>query len=243
MYLFSNFGIASGNTVTASSELTNNYMENNSQRQDHWAITPVVYTLTGYIGEVIYKPASNWSSWLEENVTNYLEPLSIISPTVSGYVQSAMNVVHQIEANYQKFSKYAENIVKSVNSIFGKNNMPLFANNAHQVFVALKALRDNRVLVDVYTPYGTFKQMAMTAITMSEDEKSKYKWSISVTLQEYREVETYTRLASDDEIKKLVQSEMLSQQASVEQNNGIASFIKTDGNKSLLKSVVQAFKG
>lgn len=233
MYLFSNFGISGGNTITASSELTNNYVENNSQRQDHWAIHPLTYTLTGYIGEVVYKPASKWSNWLEDKVTNYLEPLSIISPTVSNYVGTAMNTVHQIEANYQKYSKYAENIMNSIDNMAGK--APIVQSNVHKIFTTLKVLRDSRTLVDVYTPYGTFKDMAMVNISMSEDEKSKYKSKITVTLQEYKSVESYVALATDNEIKQLVKSEVVSQQSQEEKNNGIANLAEDAGKKSLSK--------
>lgn len=222
LYLFSNFGISGGNTITASSELSNNYMENNSQRQDHWAITPIAYTLTGYVGEVIYRPASNWSNWLGDNVMNYLLPLSVISPVVSGYVQSAMNIVHQLEANYQRYSKYAENFIRNFQ---GNGNVK--EGNQYIIFQNLLKLRDQRILVDVYTPYGVLKDMAMTTISMSEDEKSKYKYSINITLQEYKEISTYTREATEQEKNKLIQSEVLSQQASSEKNNGIATSSKT----------------
>lgn len=232
MYLFSNFGVAGGNTITARSDITSDYVENNTQRQDHWGIQPITYNLTGYIGEVVYKPANTFTNFVQEKVTNYLEPLEIISPTVSSYVQTAMNTVHQIEANYQKFSKYAENIITSFNNILGRNQGAMYNSNAHMVFSALTALRDNRILVDIYTPYGTYKNMAMTLISISEDEKSKYRWSINVQLQEYREFETWTRMASEGETKKLVQSEQLEKQASEEKNIGIAN---TQNNDSILK--------
>ena len=225
IYLFSNFGISGGNTVTASSEITNNYVENNSQIQDHWGITPITYTLTGYIGELIYKPANTWTSFIENKIGNFLAPITMISPVVSSYVQAAMNTVHQIEANYQKFSKYAENVLKNIDAIKGKNTVEI--SNAQRIYENLIALRNRRILVDVYTPFGEFKNMAMTNIQMKEEENSKYKCSISVTLQEYRDVETYIRQASDDEIKKLVRSEQLDEQASDIKNNGIATSNKT----------------
>ena len=219
LYLFSNFGVAGGNTITASSDITNNYVENNTQRQDHWAINPITYTITGYIGQVIYKPSNIVTGFLQDKVLNYLEPLYSISPTVSSYVQTAMNTIHQIEANYQKFSKYAQNIVTAFNSLSGQE-ITTYNSNAHMVFESLNALRNNRCLVDVYTPYGTFKDMAMTNISISEEENSKYKWNITIQLQEYRQIETWVRQASEGELRQLVQSEQLEQQASAEKNNG-----------------------
>lgn len=240
IYLFSNFGISGGNTINSNSEITNNYVENNSQIQDHWAIAPTTYTLTGFIGEVVYKPARNWDNIniAGNNIQNYLAPLSVISPTVSSYVQTAMNTVHQIEANYQKFSNYARNFLNSINALGGVQSTQT---NVYTIYQELIKLRNARVLVDVYTPYGELKNMAMVSIMMSEDENTKYKSSISITLQEYRDVESYVRLASEGEKKKLVKSEQLAQQTAEEKDNGIASFIKVDGNKSLLKQGVSAF--
>ena len=95
LYLFNNFGISSGDTLTSTSEITSHYTENNYSIQDHWAIPARTYTLNGYIGELIYRPSEEWTNWLQENVTDYLAPLSIISPTVSSYVDSAINLTHQ----------------------------------------------------------------------------------------------------------------------------------------------------
>ena len=97
LYLFNNFGISGGDTLTSTSDITTHYTEDNYAIQDHWAIAPRTYTLNGFIGELIYRPASSWTNWLQDKVMNYLEPLSIISPTVSNYVSSAMNIVHKLK--------------------------------------------------------------------------------------------------------------------------------------------------
>ena len=236
IYLFTNFGISGGDTVTISSDITTHYIEDNSAIQDHWAIQPINYTLTGYVGEVIYQPAEKLTNWLESNVTNYLEPLSIISPTVSSYMSTAMNTVHQIEANYQKYSKYAENLIKSFNAMQGITTEP---SNQYTVCQNLIKLRNNRILVDVFTPFGTFKNMAIANAVMTQDEKSKYKSSLQVSLQEYRQVSTITRQATENEVSKLVGSQ---QEAEINTGNAKGENI---GNNSVLYNTLtkgQAYK-
>lgn len=220
MYLFANFGIAGGCTINAPSDITTHYVEDNSAIQDHWALSPVTYTLNGFIGEIIYRPAEQWTNWLQDNVRDYLSPLEVISPTVSSYVQSAMNVTHQLEATYQKYSNYAESIMRTVNNW---TNPSIKASNQYQVYQQLKNLRQNRVLVDIYTPYDTLKSMAITNISMSQDDKSMYKSSITVTLQEYRDVKTLTRKATDKEVASLVKA-----QQAQEVNQGNAKIESTE---------------
>ena len=227
IYLFNNFGISGGNTITANSEVTTHYVENNSAYQDHWAIAPIQYTLTGYVGEVIFRPATDWANWIEDNVTDYLAPLSMISPTVSSYVGTAINVTKQIEENYKRYSKYAENLMRTIGNWQGVSINS--KTNQNNLFENLLTLRDNRMLVDVYTPYKTLKNMAMTSIIMRQADNSKYRSSIEITLQEYREVGTITRKATQDEMAGLAQ-----QQKQEEINHGQAQ-----GQKRELRSTAK----
>lgn len=227
IYLFNNFGVSGGNSITANSSITTHYVENNTAYQDHWAIAPIQYTLTGYIGELIFQPSQNWSNWIEENITDYLAPLSMISPTVSSYVDSAINVTRQIEENYKRYSKYAENLMRTVGnwqgvSVNAKTNQNLLFEN-------LLTLRNNRMLVDVYTPYKTLRNMAMTSIILRQADNSKYRSSIEIGLQEYREVGTITRQASQSEMAGLTQ-----QQRQQEVNHGQAQ-----GQKKELRSTAK----
>lgn len=228
LYLFNNFGISGGDTLTSTSEITTHYTEDNYAIQDHWAIAPRTYTLNGYVGELIYRPASSWTNWLQDKIINYLEPLSIISPTVSGYVSSAMNIVHQVEANYQKYSSYAQNIMRNINSWGGVQSNR--KTNAMEVYQTLEKLKQNRILVSVYTPYDTLDNMAITNITMSGQDNTKYMTNISVTLQEYRTASTIVRNASENEVSSLLKS-----QASDEVNNGQASTKAVDDKTLLYK--------
>lgn len=236
LYLFNNFGISGGDTLTSTSEITTHYTEDNYSIQDHWAIPPRTYTLNGYIGELIYRPSEQWSNWLQENVTDYLAPLSIISPTVSSYVDSAINLTHQIEANYQKFSKYAENIMRSINSLGVGGSISNKDTNAMQVYQTLEKLKQNRILVSVYTPYETLDNMAITNITVNGQENTKYLTNISVTLQEYRTTSTMVRKATSNEVSKLLGS-----QASSEVNNGQAT--TKEVYRSQLKTTLLQFQG
>ena len=231
IYLFSNFGISGANTITANSDITIHYTEDNLARSDHWALPPVTYILTGFIGEVIYRPSETWTNWLQDKVVDYLDPLNIISPTVSGYVSSAMNVVHELEATYQKYSKYAENIIRTVNNWNPKNISTDLTNQA-EIYQDLKLLRENRILVDVYTPYETLKDMAILNISMTEVENSKYKSSITITLQEYRDFATKTRQATKNEVASLAQT-----QQAEEVNKGNAKTKKGELKSLIYKGV------
>ena len=103
-------------------------------------------------------------------------------------------------------------------------------------YQTLEKLKQNRILVSVYTPYETLEDMAITNITVSGQDNTKYMTNISITLQEYRTASTLVRQATKEEVTKLVES-----QASNEVNNGQAT--TKEVYRSQLKTTLLQFQG
>ena len=78
--------------------------------------------------------------------------------------------------------------------------------------------------------------MAITNITVSGQDNTKYMTNISITLQEYRTASTLVRQATKEEVTKLVES-----QASNEVNNGQAT--TKEVYRSQLKTTLLQFQG
>ena len=114
IYLFNNFGYAVSNNIHSTSDITTHYMEDNVARQDHWSIAPEQYTLSGVIGEVVYNKPHLFTDFLQKRVTNYLQPITILSPTINSYTQSAINVVGQIEATLDRYGTIAQDIYQQI---------------------------------------------------------------------------------------------------------------------------------
>lgn len=192
IYIFQKFGVAQAETIKLSSQITTHYMENNVSAQDHWAVAPMTYTMSGLIGEVIYQPPAKWSSYIEERFTDYLAPLGVLSPVFDNYTQRAINMVNQIEASYRRYEQIAKQMLQS----FGK--IPTRESNQEYVISRLRQLRDNRQLVNAYTPYGTFTSLAIQDVSATQNN-SKYQSNLEIQLIEWRNVETKKRKATEED--------------------------------------------
>ena len=192
IYIFQKFGVAQAETIKLSSQITTHYMENNVSAQDHWAVAPMSYTMSGLIGEVIFQPPTKWSSFVEERFTDYLAPLGVLSPVFDNYTQRAINTVKQIEASYRRYEQIAKQMLQSVGKI------PTRESNQEYVIKALRQLRDNRQLVNVYTPFGTYNGLAIQDISATQNN-SKYQSNIEIQFIEWRNVETKRRDATEED--------------------------------------------
>ena len=206
VYIFQKFGIAQADTIKLSSQITTHYMEDNVAAQDHWAITPITYTMSGLIGELIYQPPAAWSSFIEQRFTDYLAPLSVLSPTFDNYTKAAINVVQQIEVSYRRYEQIAKQVMQS----FGK--LPTRSSNQEYLIKALKELRDNRQLVSVYTPFGEYDNLAIQDISATQNN-SKYQANLEIQFIEWRNVSTAARKATKEDMQQFAQI----QKAEVEQ--------------------------
>jgi len=225
IYLFNKFGYATGSSLSFNSDITDHYTEKNFAIQDHWSLAPKFYTLSGFVGEVVYTPPKGWATWVEENITDYLKPLSIISPVLSSYTQTAINTTSSLQSSIQRYGQMAKQIFQGVT---GTNTR----NQSNQQYVAklLEKIRDERLLVTIYTPYGEYENMAIMSVNMRQDAITKYRSSVEVQMKQWRDTETISRSATTDEL-----SSLSAIQKQTEQNNGVATEQKSEFSSTAYK--------
>lgn len=222
--LFQKFGISENSIITTQSDITTNIMEDNSTIQDHWAIMPTEYTATGVIGEVIYNEPTKFSSYVQENVLDYLKPLAVLSPTVSNYMNGAIAITKQVEANYQKYVKTGLDILQA-------NTYKTSNTNQSEVFNKLEELRLGRELVTVWTPFAELENMAIKRVSMRQSSNSKFQSNIEIDFIKWNSIGTQTRYASKEE-----KAEFIEIQKQTEENKGTANlrFTSETGTGQLL---------
>lgn len=198
IYLFSKFGQYQSCSFNAQSDITDHYTEANYHVNDHWALRPEKYTLTGLIGEVIYTPTQGIASGYVQKAKDYLSPLEFIAPTLESYTQSAVNLTKQIEENIVRFENVAKNALKTIGVA-----QELEKSNQYYIVEQLQIMRYNRQLVTVYTPYGEMSDMAIENISGGQ-QNTKYQSTLEVTLKKWNEVGSKTRKATEEEKSELV---------------------------------------
>lgn len=226
IYLFDRFGHVENCTYNISSQITDHYMENNVSRQDHWAIAPDEYILSGYIGEVIYNPPKLWRSQAEKYVTDYLKPLSMLSPTFDNYTQSALNVVQAVETSYRRYEQIAQNIYSNLTGNIKRSN---------QVYIMgiLKNAQIKRQLFSVWTPYKVINDLAIQNISISQGN-SKYKSRLEIKFKQWKSVSSDNTRAATEKEKK---SYLATIQQMQEQDNGVVSTNNVEFSSTAYKMV------
>ena len=228
IFLFERFGQVDANSYRISSQITDHYMEDNVARQDHWSIAPDIYTLSGFIGEIIYQPPKQWQTAIETKAKDYLGGLGALSPVFDNYTQSALNVVQALENSFRRYEQIAKNIYNNIN---GQH-----INRTNQQYVAqiLKACQVNRQLLAIWTPYGTFESMAIQNVSLSQPN-TKYKSRLEIELKEWRNISTETRETTKEEKQAYltrVQKMEVQDSGTAATNEGKISTLKRLGNKA-----------
>jgi hypothetical protein len=179
------FDIPSGESVDQSCDITDHWIETGSFINDHAVIKPVRITLSGFVGNLVYRSPqpgelgyalSNLSSKLTE-VDAYVGPFTDqYTAKAAKTLERASYVANQVDA----ISKRATNILK------------YFAGDGQQInpmqlaYLQLSGLHRSKQVVTVQTPWEYFPKMMIESITSSQDETSNDITSFSVMLKEVR---------------------------------------------------------
>ncbi len=228
--LFKQFGTMKGCSFTLNSDITTHYTEANYHINDHWALQPEQYTLSGLIGEVIYTPPDGTIVKRVQEVKDFLSPLNIIAPTLDNYTQSAANVAKQINDNVKRFETTAKNFLNNIGI-----REKVSTSNQEYICKQLKILMEKRQLVSVYTPYGTLKDMAIVNISFNQDN-TRFQSNVEISLQKWREAGSEIREATEEE-----KSELAKVQNAVNQQGGQAGTSNKDLKESSLLSLMQGY--
>ncbi len=193
------FSIVTEDTLNLQSQITDNYIENNTAVQDHIAISPVVITLRGYVGEVEFKPPTVFTNYLTDKINNYtsntlgitvsdkLGAISALLPPVDNVTQAARNAVQYVESSFNRYKR----IYNQLMSLSKKDQKQVTESVQQYVARNLKEMWENRTLVEVVTPYGFYKNMAIQSITLTQGNTTTQS-ELSVSLKQLNFAETQT---------------------------------------------------
>lgn len=170
--------------VSLESDITDNWVEDNTVAQDHIGLKPRTITLSGYVGELTNKPAFE-----NEYLSKAQNALSGAAPFIPQLTASAQYIFNQAQEMYGVYEKANESAGRLENFI--KNTpVPEEATNQQKVFGKFEQIWEARRLVTVYTPFGAFNNMAIQSIKARQEEESSYISSFSVTFKQIRTVNT-----------------------------------------------------
>lgn len=170
------------------SDITDNWIENNSAIQDHIGLKPLIITLRGYVGELTNKVDPDIQELLRkyENSSDKAPNLTVapLNPFLPSLTTQAQYIVNRAEEVYGVYKKANKTVNRIDEKMAGIPTADL--TRQQEVFNKLKLLWENRSLSYVYTPYGIFPNMAILTLNARQDEETKSISEFSVTFKQIR---------------------------------------------------------
>lgn len=185
------FDIPTGESLTSKVSISKHYMENNSVINDHAINEPDEITLTGLIGELVYRKPQGIEGTLNALTSRLGVVNAYLGPFTQGATQKAALIASQAAyvANQAKaIAKRAGNVV----DFFKGEEATLTLQQ--KAYFELMALQKTHQLVWVLTPWNIHYNMLISMVSARQDETTNDYTDFSVTIQEARftSVETTT---------------------------------------------------
>lgn len=170
--------------VGLESEITDNWVEDNTTTQDHIGLKPRTITLSGYVGELTNKVKPEEK--LVARADSMLSGVSAFLPELTTSAQYVMNRAREVYGIYEKANRTVDRLEDFLEGI----PVPEEVSNQQKVYGKFEEIWANRRLVTVYTPFGAFNNMAIQSLNARQDEDTSFISSFSVTFKQIRKVET-----------------------------------------------------
>ena len=176
------------------SDITDNWIEDNTAMQDHIGLKPMTITLRGYVGELTNKVDPDLNQLLQVDPESKIPNLTLagVNPFLPKLTTQAQYIVNRAAEVYGIYKK-ADKSVKRIEEKMAR--IPTSApTRQQQVFNKLKELWADRSLSDIYTPYGVFGNMAILSLNARQDEETRDISEFSVTFKQIRiagNIQTY----------------------------------------------------
>lgn len=177
------FDIPTGESLTSKVNISKHYMENGSVINDHAVNEPDEITLTGLVGELVYRKPQGIEGALTEAASRLSTVNAYLGPLTQGATQKAAQIATQAAyvANQAKaIAKRAGNVV----DFFRGEDATLTLQQ--KAYFELMALQKTHQLVWVLTPWNIHYNMLISQVAARQDETTNDYTDFSVTVQEAR---------------------------------------------------------
>lgn len=171
------------------SDITDNWIEDNTTMQDHIGLKPLMITLRGYVGELTNKTDADLQQLIDKyrNLSPKLPNLTVapLNPFLPKLTTQAQYIVNRAEEVYGIYKKANQTVSRLEDKLAGVPTPPNVSNQ-QKVFGKFYELWKTRTLCSVYTPFGVRNSMAIQSLNARQAEDSAYISEFSVTFKEIR---------------------------------------------------------
>lgn len=175
------FDITERESIRLESEITDHYIEDNTTIQDHIALKPIEFSITGSVGELIYSKNGSTELIFNENTGKYdikikpnyesiiEEKLLAFSPFAPDLAQQASQLFNQVQNLINK-AKDLNKAVKNIYNLFNDVEVAKKETRQAKAYEFFKALWENRQYFTIDTYWATFDNMAIISIEVDQTD-------------------------------------------------------------------------
>jgi len=179
-------------TMALTADVTDNYVENNIAYQDHIALKPKVFTLSGEVGELTWFRNDEKNSVIGA-VEQKLQPVVAFFPPISKQASA-------IQDKALKIMSVVDSIDNFANRIWGLLSDDDVDTEQKKSYKYILSLWKRRVPINIKCPYGKLLNYVITNVEFTQPDRTVDKSQIKISFKEFRTViEKRTRV----DLKKL----------------------------------------
>lgn len=181
------FDIADDETIELDADITDHYVENGTAVQDHIALRPERVTVRGLVGE--YKHIVEGKQTTLQKATKKLTTLASYLPPLSDAASAIYKGLQgkNENASLSFLSGSLNNVTNTAMDLFkAYRNVNIPQTEQQKAFIFFEALRNNRSLFTIQTPFRYYTDMAVESIRASQSGFSRDQSDFEVTFKKMR---------------------------------------------------------
>lgn len=224
------FHVINSHGVNFQSQITDNYLENNTAVQDHITLSPITITMSGLCAELVYTAEQAEQDAQNQYITaqkyanaqnfliNKLGTITSILPSVSNITRLAMNVYDYAASSFNRYFGIVRRFKNSNNPMNTYNGLTPTQRQSKmkQATDYLAGCWRDRVPFRVDTPWGIYEDMYVQSLSIQQGNEN-FITNIEITLKQLRFAEITTT-----KVDEKVMSKYNAQARANQQNNGKA---------------------
>lgn len=217
------FDICDDETIELDADITDHYVENGTAVQDHIALRPERVTVRGLVGE--YRHIVDGNPTKLQKATKKLTTLASYLPPLS---DAASAIYKGLQGKNESAALTA--LTNSTVSNIGNTAMDLYKayrnvnipqTEQQKAFIFFEALRNNRSLFTIQTPFRYYTDMAVESLRTTQSGFSRDQSDFEVTFKKMRFVDVEQKELN--QTKDLTLMGRLREQAAEIQDKGFIS--------------------
>ena len=223
------FDIIDEESITLESDITDNYVEDNTSIQDHIVLKPVRLSVRGFVGTFKYAPHPILSA--TGKITQNLALASAFLPKIENIPQLFKlkefdNITQgvKLRGNVGEFNLNTLDTFKEFQDLF------FVSKPQARAFLFFEALWNSRALFSITTPYKRYDNMCIELVKPIQDGRTKDITDFTVNFKQMRFTQSVTVEAANNAARRQAQIQK-------EINKGVIKGLEANINSILPKSI------